>query len=173
MPAGSRRQCLAQDSAATSGLKRQQPRDGTPVPKNDKSGPTAGKKSMANCRRTEGNQPSVKETGKNHQSDRDRPDTVHSTRSWRRQVRRSARTGPDSADSAQSVQARQSQFIDEDIETSLSRRRCSPDSEDRVDSSVAVPLLRAQKSARTPQDQSNEKRVDDTVITQTSSHSSS
>ena len=57
-------------------------KDGTPEPKNEKSGPTAGRKrattagksgptSIANCRRTAGSQPSVKQTGNNHQSDRD------------------------------------------------------------------------------------------------------
>ena len=41
-------------------------RDGTPEPK----------KHIANCRQTESNQPSVKDTGNNHQSYQDPPDTV-------------------------------------------------------------------------------------------------
>ena len=45
LPAGSRRQCFAWDSAGMSGLRRQKTaRDGTPEPKNEKSGSTAGRK---------------------------------------------------------------------------------------------------------------------------------
>ena len=107
------------------------------------------------------------------------PDTVYSTRSWRRQVRRNAPTGPDSPDSAQSVGAQQSQFVNEDIEILVSTQRqpgfrrswkllsCS------TLKRRSTSLLRAQKPACTPQDQSNEKRVDDTVTMQTSSNSPS
>ena len=87
-------------------------------------------------------------------------------------MRRNARTGPDSPDSAQS-------FIDEDIEILVSTQRqpgfrrswrffsCG------TPMRRSIPLLRAQKSAWTAQDQSDKKRVDDTVIMQTSSNSPS
>ena len=99
-----------------------------------KTAPTAGRREQPLRERadpqwarrawpTAGSQPPVKETGDNHQSCQDFPDTAHSTRSWRRQVRRNAGTGPDSPDCAQSLEAWQLQFIEEDIEILVSKKR--------------------------------------------------
>ena len=74
-------------------------RDGTPEPKNEKSGPTAGRKEHGQLQADRG-QSAFSQRDREQPSDRDPPHTVHSTRSWRRQVRRNARTGPDSPDSA-------------------------------------------------------------------------
>ena len=128
---------------------------------------------MANCRQTEGNQPSVKDTRNNHQSYQDLPNTVHSRRSLRRHVRRNAGTGPDSLDSSQNLEVQQWQFIDEDIETLVSTQRqpgfrkswrflsCS------TLTRMSISLLRAQKAAF----QCRRCRFDDTVIMQTGSSS--
>ena len=93
--------------------------DGTPEPKKEKS--------TANCRQTESNQPSVKETGNNHQPYQD-PQT-QCTQQDRGDARcggtlfslsSKQRTGPDGPDSAKSMEAQQSQFIDEGIEIPVS-----------------------------------------------------
>ena len=76
-----------------------------------KSGPTAGKKSIANCR----------QTTNNHHSYRGSPDTDHSTRWQRRQAKQ--HRGDDGSDSAQRSEAQQSQFIEETIEIPVSAQR--------------------------------------------------
>ena len=60
-PRGQRRRCFAQDSAGMDGLEKKQPGKGPQNPRTKsattagKSGPTAGKKSIANCRQTTNN----------------------------------------------------------------------------------------------------------------------
>ena len=126
-----------------------------------KSGPTAGKKSMANCRRSGGKQPSVKETGNNHELYQDPPDTVRrNARTGPRQFRQRPKLGSSGVavhrpgDPCLDAEAARIQLLS----CSTSMRR-------------PASLPRAQKTA--PPDQSNEKRVDDTVIMQTSSNSPS
>ena len=117
-PRGQRRRCFAQDSAGMDGLKREKkPGKGPQNPKTKrattagKSGPTAGKKSIANCR----------QTTNNHHSYRGSPDTDHSTRWQRRQAKQ--HRGADDSDSAQRSEAQQSQFIKETIEIPASAQR--------------------------------------------------
>ena len=76
-----------------------------------KSGPTAGKKSIANCR----------QTTNNHHSYRGPPDTDLSTRWQRRQAKQ--HRGADGSDSAQRSEAEQSQFIEETIEIPILAQR--------------------------------------------------
>ena len=78
-----------------------------------KSGPTVDKKSTANCRRTEGSQPSVKQTTNNHHSCRD-PQT---------QITQQDGRDADGSDSAQRSEAQQPQFIEETIEIPVSAQR--------------------------------------------------
>ena len=86
-----------------------------------KSGATAGKKSIANCR----------QTTNNHHSYRGPPDTDHSTRWQRRQAKQ--HRGADGSDSAQRSEAQQSQFIEETIEISTEA--------DWIQKIVAIPPL--------------------------------
>ena len=65
-----------------------------------KSGPTAGTKSIANCRQTEGSWPSVKQTTNNHHSCRS-PDTDHPTRQQRRQPKQ--HRGADGSDNCSKI----------------------------------------------------------------------
>ena len=105
------------------------------VEKSGKSGLTAGKKSIANCRRTEGSQPSVKQTGNNHQSDRD-PQTQIT-----QQDGRDARQSSTEAPTVQTMlkdRKLSSRSSSRKPSRSLSPRRGRLDSEDRGDSSITV-----------------------------------
>ena len=120
--------------------------DGTPEPKNEKSGPTAGRKrattagksgptSIANCRRTEGSQPSVKQTTNNHHSYRD-PQTQIT-----QQDGRDARQSSTEAPTVQTMlkdRKLSSRSSSRKPSRSLSQRRGRLDSEDRGDSSITV-----------------------------------
>ena len=100
-----------------------------------KSGPTAGKKSIANCRRTEGSQPSVKQTTNNHHSYRD-PQTQIT-----QQDGRDARQSSTEAPTVQTMlkdRKLSSRSSSRKPSRSLSQRRGRLDSEDRGDSSITV-----------------------------------
>ena len=66
-PRGQRRRCFAQDSAGMDGHKKKQPGMGPQNPRKKratiagKSGPTAGKKSIGNCRQTTNNHHSYRD----------------------------------------------------------------------------------------------------------------
>ena len=128
-PAGLLRQCLAQDSAGMSGLKRKTAMDGTPEPRNKRAQPTAGRQETTISRIK------IPQTQCTQQDRGDaRCDGTPSSHSSEQ------RTGADGPDSAQSSEGQQSQYIDES--RSLSRRRGSPDSENRGDSSVQQRTVR-------------------------------
>ena len=107
---------------------KKQPGKTPPEPKNEeqqagKNGPTAGKKSIANCRQ---------QTTNNHHSYRGPPVTDHSTRWKRRQAKhhRGADVFKDRKLSSRSSSRKPSR--------SLSQRRGRLDSEDRGHSSITV-----------------------------------
>ena len=109
-PRGQRRRCFAQDSAGMDGLRRKkQPGKGPQNPRTKtattagKSGPTAGKKSIANCRQTTNNH--------------------HSYRDSQTQITQQDDRGADDSDSTQRSEAQQSQFIKETIEIPASAQR--------------------------------------------------
>ena len=153
VPAGSRRQCLAVQARVDSKEKNSHRWD-----------PRTQERKEHRQLQTESNQPSVKETGNKHQSDQDPPQTQC--------------TQQDRGD-ARCDGALRSHSSKQDIEIPVSTQR-QPGSRRSwrfLSCSTLmrrlIPLLRAEKSAWTPQDQSNENRVDDTVTMQTSSSSSS
>ena len=125
-PAGSRRQCLAQDSAGMNGLKRKQPGIGHQGPRM--------KSAQANCQADRNNISRIKipqtqstqtDGGEPSATERNVPTLQSSTEASTVQT------------SSESLEAKQSQFIDEALEIPVSRRG-RLDSEDRGDSSVTV-----------------------------------
>ena len=157
--------------------------DWTPEPKNEKSGPTAGRQEQPLRERadlqlvrrawpTASRQRAISLQSKKQETTISRIEIPPGHSALNKIVEMpGARTSPDSPDSAQSLEAQQLQFIDEDIQIRfrISWRFFSCSTLMRR----SIPLLGVQKSAWTPQDQSNEKRVYDTVIMQTSSSSPS
>ena len=177
MPAGSR--CLTQNSAGMSGLKRKTSQGWDPRTQERKehSQLQTDREQSAFSQRDR-KQPSVVARSPQTQCTQQDRGTVRCEGTLSSHSSKQ-RTSPDSPDSAKSLEAQQAQFIDEDIEILVSTQRqprfirswrflsCS------TLMRRSISLLRAQKSVWTPQDQSNEKRVDDTVIMQTSSSSPS
>ena len=157
--------------------KKKEPRNGLQKPRKKRACQLPADREQSAFSRRDRKQPSVVQDPKTQCTQQDREDarcdgtpSSHSSQQ---------RTGADSPDSALSLKAQQSQFIDEATVTAVSAQRqpgfrrswrflsCS------TLMRRSISLLIAQKTAWTPQDQSNEKRVDDTVIMQTSSSSPS
>ena len=117
--------------------KKKQPGLGPQIPRKKRAQPTAGRQRAISfqSKRQERTISRIKIP----------PDTVHSTRSWERQVRRNAKFPlvkaahrPRQSRQRLEVGSLSSRSSSTRPSRSLSRRRGSPDSEDRGDSSVAV-----------------------------------
>ena len=109
----------------------------------EKSGPTAGKKSIANCRRTEGSQPSVKQTTNNHHSYRDLQ--TQTTQQDGRDARQSSTEAP-TVQTMLKDRKLSSRSSSRKPSRSLFQRRGRLDSEDRGDYSAMM-----RKSSSGPQ----------------------